>query len=139
MLCEACHERVASHHVIDINGNVVRKRDLCPECFLASSPDAQPESKRFATVLRDARCVYCGGRPYMAGTVLLAIVRGDQNLKFVCIPCSIEHNRYLQEQSEEGASALSEEEHSGLLRKLKEEADRHMKEWVSQRVHDENA
>ena len=139
MLCESCHQREASHHITCINGDVVQKRDLCPECFLASSPDALPESRRLATAQRDARCVYCGGQPYMCGTVLLAIVRGDQNLKFVCIPCSIEHNRYLQEHLQEDASALSQQEHSDFLRKLNEEADGHMKEWVSQRVHDENA
>jgi protein-arginine kinase activator protein McsA len=127
MLCESCHQREANHHITTcINADVVQKRDLCPECFLTNSPDASPESRRLATAQRDARCVYCGGQPYLCGTVLPAILRGDQNLKFVCIPCSIEHNRYLQE-------------HSDLMGKLNEEADQHMKEWVSQRGHDEDA
>ena len=140
MLCESCHQREANHyHTTYIDGKVVQKRELCPECFLASSPGALPESRRLATAQRDARCVYCGGQPYLCGTVLLAVVRGVQNIIFVCLPCSIEHNRYLQEHSLEGAAARSQQERPDLVQKLNEEADRHMKEWVSQRVHDENA
>jgi len=140
MLCESCHQREANHNITCINGDVVvKKRDLCPECFLASSPDLPPESRRLATAQRDARCVYCGGKPYIGGTVLLDIERGVQNIKFACIPCSIEHNRYLQEHLQEDASALSQQEHSDLLRKLNEEADQHMNEWVFQRVRDEHA
>jgi len=140
MLCESCHQLEANHHITTcVDGEVVQKRDLCPECFLASSPDAPAESKRLATAQRDARCVYCGGQPYLCGTVGLAVARGDQNVKFVCIPCSIEHNRYLQERLQEDASALSQREHPDLLLKLNEAGDQHMKEWVSQRVHDENA
>jgi protein-arginine kinase activator protein McsA len=128
MLCESCHQRVADHHITDIiNGGVTQKRDLCPECFLASSPDAPPVARRFATALRDARCEYCGGQPCTGSTDLLAMVTGVQ-LKFMCITCSIEHNRYLQEHLQEGASALSQQE------QLNEEAEQHMKAWVSQRV-----
>jgi hypothetical protein len=124
---------VASHHVTDIEGNVMRKRDLCPECFLESSPDAPGESRRVAAVLRDARCVYCGGQPCMGGTDFLAIVTGAQKLKFMCMACSMEHNRYLQEHLQEDAPPVPPEEQVLLLRKLDEEADQHMKNWVSQR------
>ena len=73
MLCESCHQREANHHITTcINGDAMQKRDLCPECFLASSPDLPPESRRLATAQRDARCVYCGSKPYIGGTVLLA-------------------------------------------------------------------
>lgn len=107
----------------------MQKRDLCPECFEASSPDA----RGFASAQRDARCEYCGGQPCAGGTDFLALVTGVQKLKFMCMPCSMEHNRYLQEHLQQGASALSQQEQLALLRKLNNEADQHMKEWVSQR------
>jgi len=88
MLCESCHQREATCHVTAILGDVIQKRDLCPECFEASSPDA----RGFASAQRDARCEYCGGQLCAGGTDFLAMVTGVQKLKFMCMPCSVEHN-----------------------------------------------
>jgi hypothetical protein len=106
----------------------MRKRDVCSECFEASSPDA----REFASAQRDARCEYCGGQPCAGGTDFFDMVMGVQKLKFMCIPCFTEHNRYLQEHLQQDASGLSREEQLALLRKLTEEADKHMKQWVSE-------
>lgn len=107
----------------------MQKRDLCQECYEASSPDA----RGFASAQRDARCEYCGGQPCAGGTDFLAMVTGIQKLKFMCMPCSMEHNRYIQEHLQPDASALTQGEQLALLRKLNEDADLHMKQWVSQR------
>jgi hypothetical protein len=72
MRCESCHQREATCHVTCIIGDVMQKRDLCPECFEASSPDAS----RLASAQREARCEYCGGQPCAGGTDFLAMIMG---------------------------------------------------------------
>src|SRR5438034_622836 len=117
MLCESCHQREATCHVTAILGDVIQKRDLCPECFEASSPNATG----FASAQRDARCEYCGGQPCAGGTDFLAMVTGVQKLKFICMPCSVERNRYIQEALQQDALGLSQHEQLALLRKLNEQ------------------
>src|SRR5437762_2835107 len=84
----------------------------------------------FAAAQRGARCEYCGGQPCAGGTDFLALVTGVQKLKFMCMPCSMEHNRYIQQQLRPDASALSQQEQLEILGKLGREADDHMKRWV---------
>src|SRR5437773_2903461 len=79
MLCESCHQREATCHVTWIIGDVRQKRDLCPECFEASSPDAG----RLACAQRDAMCEYCGGQPCAGDTDFFAMVTGVQKLRFI--------------------------------------------------------
>ncbi len=104
-------------------------RNLCAECFEASSPDA----RQFASAQRDARCEYCGGQPCAGGTDFLAMVMGVQKLKFMCLPCSMEHNRYVQGHLREDTSRLSQQEQLDLLQELNKKADQHMRQWVSRR------
>ena len=104
-------------------------RDLCVECHEASSPEA----KGLSAVQRDAHCEYCGGQPCAGGTDVLALVMGVQKLTFMCMPCSMEHNLYVQQQLQPNTSGLSRREQLALLRKLDREADEHMKRWVSER------
>lgn len=129
MLCDSCHQRPATCHVVTIVDSVKQTRDLCSECHEASSPEA----REFSAAQRDARCEYCGGQPCAGGTDFLALVTGVQKLKFMCMPCSMEHNRYVQQQLQPDASGISQQEQLALLRKLDEEADKHMKQWVSER------
>src|SRR5208283_1655272 len=129
MLCDNCHQREATCHVCAIEGDVMTSRDLCVECQEASSPEA----REFSAAQRDARCEYCGGEPCAGGTNVLALLTGVQKLKFVCMPCSMEHNRYVQQQLQPNAYGLSQEEQLALLRKLDRDADEHMKRWVSGR------
>ena len=107
---------------------VVTSRDLCIECHEASSPEA----REFSAAQGNARCQYCGGQPCAGGTDFLALVTGIQKLKFMCMPCSMEHNRFVQGQLQED-SGLSQQEQLALLRKIDRDADEHMRQWISER------
>lgn len=99
----------------------MRSRDLCRECYEASSPQAKE--------VLEARCEYCGAEACTGGTDLLDF----EKLKFMCRECSIEHNRYVEQHEPHEASSLSAEEQLALMRRLNQEADAHMKQWVSKR------
>ena len=129
MLCESCHKNEATCHVCTIVNGVSQSRDLCIECHEASSL----ETRALTETARNARCEYCGGQPCAGGTDFLAIVTGIQKLKFMCMPCSMEHNRYLQEQLAHGASELGQIEQLAFIRKVSAQADEHMRRWVSER------
>ncbi len=128
MLCEICQKNQATHHICTIVDGISQSRDLCTECHEASSP----ETREFLTAVRDARCKYCGGQPCMGGMDSLAMATGVQKLKFMCMPCSIEHNRYVRQRLSRDVSRLSQQEQLILLRKLDEEADKHMMQWLSE-------
>lgn len=129
MLCEICHKNQAACHVCSIGGGVSQSRDLCGECLEASSPEATD----FAAAQREARCQYCGGRPCAGGTDIFAMIAGVQKLKFMCMPCSMEHHRFVQQHLQRDASGLSQHDQLVLIRTINEEADTHMKQWVLDR------
>jgi protein-arginine kinase activator protein McsA len=129
MLCENCHQREATVFVKAIDGDVIKSRDLCSECHDASSPEARD----FLTAKREARCEYCGGQPCVGGADIFAMVTGVQKLKFMCMLCSMEQNRFIQQHLQRDPSGLSQHEQLDLLGKLDKEADAHMKQWVSKR------
>jgi len=128
ILCEVCHERPATHHICE--GGTGKSSEFCDECFQSSAP---PEIIQSALETRDAHCQYCGGQPCAGGTDFLALITGVQKMKFMCMPCSMEHNRFLQQQLQPDASRLSQQEQLALLRKLDRDADEHMKKWVADR------
>lgn len=129
MLCEICQKSEATCHVCTIADGVSKSRDLCVECHEANSPDA----REFSAAQRVAHCEYCGGQPCAGGTGFLALVTGVQKVKFMCMPCSMEHNRFVQQSLQRDASGLSQQEQLALLRKLDRDADEHMRHWVSER------
>ena len=129
MLCEICHKNEATSHVCTVIDGVSTSRDLCSECHEASSPEARD----FAAAQCDARCEYCGGQPCGGGTDILAMITGVQKLKFMCMPCSMEHSRFTQQRLQPDASRLSQHEQLELIRKVNDEADTHMKQWVLDR------
>ena len=129
MLCQNCHEREATCHVVAIADGVSRSRDLCNECFEAESPEA----KERASEARAAHCQYCGGQPCAGGTDFLVLMTGVQQMKYMCMPCLMEHNRYIQQQLQQEDSGLSQQEQLAALRTLNIAADKHMKQWVSER------
>ena len=129
MLCEKCHKNEASCHVCTVIGEVSQSRDLCSECYETSPPKA----RKVSAAQRDARCEYCGGQPCAGGTDFLAIATGIQRLKFMCMPCLSEYNRYVQQQLQQDASSLSQQEQLDLLRQLDRRTDEHMRQWVSER------
>ena len=64
---------------------------------------------------------------------MFSLITGVQKLKFMCMPCSMEHNRFVQQQLQQDASGLSQQEQLAWLQKLYHEADEHMKQWVTER------
>lgn len=106
----------------------MKSKDLCAECLDANAP----ATREFTAAARIALCQYCGGHPCAGGTDALALVTGVQKLKFMCMACSMEHNRFIQEHLQD-ASGLSQQEQLALVRKFVEEADDHMRRWVSER------
>jgi protein-arginine kinase activator protein McsA len=129
MLCERCHKAEATSHVCTIVDGISRSSDLCSECYEASSPEARD----FAAAQRESRCEYCGGQPCAGGTDTFALMMGIQKLKFMCMPCFMEHNRYTQQQLRPDASGLSQEEQLALIQKINRDADIYMKQWVLDR------
>ena len=129
MICEVCHKTEATVFVHKIVDGVSQSKKLCTECHEASSPEARD----FAAAQQDARCEYCGGQPCSTGTDISALVTGVQKLKFMCLPCSMEHSRFNLKHLSQDASRLSQHEQLELIRKIDDEADTHMKQWVLHR------
>ena len=64
---------------------------------------------------------------------MFAMIAGVQQSKYMCMPCSMEYHRFLQLQLSPDASSLSQQEQLAVIRKLLDEADAHMRQWVSKR------
>jgi len=130
MLCEKCHQREATCHSTAIIDEVAQTSDLCSECFESS---ASPEASDFLAAARMARCQYCGGHPCAGGSDFFELLTGGQQMSFMCIPCSQEFLRYTQQELDRLPHGLSQQEQIAALRKLREQAETHMKDWVSGR------
>ena len=130
MLCERCHEREATCHSTTVIEGVTRSTDLCSECFESSAP---PETRDFLAAAKTARCRYCGGHPCAGGTDFFEMLTGGQQMSFMCMPCSQEFLRYTQQELERAPQGLSQQEQMAVLGTLRDEAERHMKQWVSER------
>ena len=129
MLCDSCHQRPATCHIVSIVDDVQQTRDLCEECWEASSPEA----KELASAQREARCEYCGGQPCAGGTDFLALGTGMQRMKFMCMPCTLECQRFTEEELPRVPGGLSPPEQLTSIRMLRDKVDEHMKQWVSGR------
>ena len=129
MLCDSCHQQPATCHTVTIVDGVKQTRDLCSECFEAGSPEA----REFASARRAARCQYCGSQPCAGGTDFLALAMGIQRMRFMCMPCTQEFQRYTQQELQRASAGLSQQEQLAAIRTLCEKADTHMKQWVSER------
>ena len=97
MLCERCQKREATCHTTTICDDASKSTDLCSECFEASAP---LEAREAAAATREAHCKYCGGQPCAGGTDLFAMIAGEQQMSFMCMPCSMEFHRFMQEQAQ---------------------------------------
>jgi hypothetical protein len=84
-----------------------------------------PQAKHFL----DSPCAYCGREACIGGDDLLDVGK----LKFMCMPCSIEHDRYVAKHSPPNHSSLSKEEQLASLRRFDEQLVEHMKQWLSKR------
>jgi protein-arginine kinase activator protein McsA len=131
-ICEVCHERRATHFVC--YGGTGKSSHLCDECFESSTP---PEVRQSAAAVRDAHCQYCGGQPCAGGTDFLALATGVLQDRYMCMPCAMEYQRFVQQQLSPDDSGISQQEQLAVIQKLLDEADAHMKQWVSERGYDD--
>jgi hypothetical protein len=130
MLCENCHQREATSCVHTVVDGVPTPKDLCADCHAASSTDVRD----FLQQAENARCEYCGDGPCAGGTDFLALGTGVQKLKFMCMSCTLEHDRYVTEQLPQllkDAAGKSHQQELDLLRQLNERADEHLKQWLA--------
>jgi len=125
MLCDHCQKRKATVHINRIVDDVVQSSDLCQKCAETELPELK--------ALVAARCHYCGGHPCAAFIDFLAPMTGVQQMNYMCIPCSMEHSRYIQQRLPQIDSGLSQQKQLAALRRLNVAADKHMRQWVSQR------
>jgi hypothetical protein len=70
----------------------------------------------------------------MGGTDPLALCVGDQRLTYFCFSCSKEFNRYTGSAMERMPKGLSQQQQLDALRQLRQDADKHMKDWLSRRL-----
>ena len=129
MLCESCQKNEATFSTHLVKDGVTQSRNLCKHCHGAESLGG----KEFEAAQRDARCEYCGGQPCVGGTDIFAMIMGVQKLKFLCVPCLMEHNRFIQEQLKQAAAGLSNQEQIALISTVNANADKHMKQWALNR------
>jgi hypothetical protein len=125
-ICEVCHERPATHHIC--YGGTGKSSHLCDPCFEISAP---PEARQQAAMQREAHCEYCGGQPCAGGIDTFAMLTGIQKWIFTCMSCSMEHNRFIQQQLQQDVSGLSQQEQFEFVRTVNDEAEKHMKRWLS--------
>jgi protein-arginine kinase activator protein McsA len=128
IICEVCHERLATHFVS--YGSTGKSGHLCDECFGSSVP---PEVRDRSAAVREAHCQYCGSQPCTGSGDMFALITGVQKSKYMCIPCSMEYHGFIQQHLSPEASSLSQQEQLTVIRKLLDEADAHMKQWVSEK------
>ena len=84
--------------------------------------------------MRDARCDFCGDPANLGGTDPLSLCVGEQRFTHLCFSCSEEFNRYTGAAMERMPDGLSQEQQLDTIRRLRQDADRHMREWLSRRA-----
>jgi hypothetical protein len=130
MFCERCHERDATCHSTTVIEGMKHSTDLCSQCFESSAP---PGVSDFLAATKAARCRYCGGQPCAGGTDIFELLTGGQPVRFMCMPCAQELHRFNRQELERAPKDLSQQEQMAALRTMRDEAERHMQHWVSQR------
>ena len=128
MLCDQCHQREATNHITSFMGDVKTIRDICAGCLESlGTPEAE-----MASSMRDARCDFCGETADVGTTDILALCLGEQQFRNLCFSCSEEFNSYT------GAAmnlpeGLSQGQQLDAIRKIRDEAERHMRDWLSRK------
>ena len=129
MLCGQCNQREGTTHVCSIVNDVKNVQNLCNECFVSSGT---PASALTASMC-DARCVFCGAAANIGGTDPLASSISEERIKYFCFGCLVEYNRYTCSCVEQLSNDLSEEQQLEVLCRLRQDAEKHMKDWLSQK------
>ena len=129
MICEQCHQREATSHICSFVNGVKQTRDLCTECLESSDT---PEAALAASI-RGARCDFCGAPANTSGNNTLALCIGEERSDNFCFTCAEEYNRYTGSAVEQWPKDLSQQQQLDALRQLLQDADKHMKDWLSRR------
>jgi hypothetical protein len=129
MLCEQCHQREATIHITSIVDDLKHTRNLCAQCLESSGA---PEAA-FATSMRGARCDFCGAPANICGSDHLALCVGEQRFARCCFSCSEEFNRYTGAAVKRMPDGLTQEQQLDAIRQLRQDAQHHMRDWVSRR------
>jgi hypothetical protein len=53
-------------------------------------------------------------------------------MQYLCMPCSLEHGRFVQQRLKSAPPNLSQQEQLAAIRTINIEADKHMKQWISE-------
>lgn len=99
----------------------MRKRDLCQECWEASSTPSERE-------IAASRCYICGAGFNVGGTDPLARRFGVQRMRFFCFQCSPIYNDCVSRALAGVPRDLSAEEQSALLATLTDDVDRQVRQ-----------
>ena len=129
-LCDVCLTRSATHRCVTISDGVKLHRDLCTECFDASTITMGHD---VVTSLDQMPCDYCGTPACAAGTDVLQALCSIQVTNHMCSNCYQEYHSYTIELLDHMQMELSQEEELAAIQRLPEIVDRHMKQWVNER------
>jgi protein-arginine kinase activator protein McsA len=129
MLCQQCQQREATNHITSIRDDVQEFRDLCNECLESSDTPVRD----IAASMRDARCTFCGAPAKVGSMDSLSLCVGEQRTTHFCFRCSEEHHRFTIAALEQVLDGLSQEQQLDVLRRLRQDAERHMRDWLSRR------
>jgi protein-arginine kinase activator protein McsA len=130
MLCERCHNREATCHIVEMAVGVEQVRDFCAECAEVS---ASPELKSILDQTKDAVCEFCGRSPAGTSADMFALMRAVSRLRHMCLECSQEYHRFVLRSLSGVNPNLSQAEQLNVLTKMATEADSDMRNWTKQR------
>ncbi len=130
MLCERCHHREATCHIVEMADGVEQVRDFCAECAESS---ASPELKSILDQTKDAQCEFCGRTPAGKSTDMFALMTATSHLRHMCLECSQEYHGFVLRSLSGVNPNMPQAEQLKDLSKVATDADSHMQNWTKQR------
>lgn len=130
MLCEGCHQREATCHIVKMADGVEQVRDFCAECAESS---ASPELKSILDQTKDAKCEFCEKTPAGTSADMFALMTATSRLRHMCLECSQEYHGFVLRLLSGVNPNLSQAEQLNVLTKIAKDADCHMRNWTKQR------
>lgn len=130
MLCERCHRREATCHIVEMAVGVEQVRDFCADCAESS---ASPELRSILDQTKDAKCEFCGRSPAGTSADMFALMSAVSRLRHMCLECSQEYHRFVLRSLSGVNPNLSQAEQLNVLTKMATEADSHMRNWTKRR------
>jgi hypothetical protein len=89
-LCDACHERPATHHICCVGPFKEVIRDLCSKCYQQmATPEERASDIRFNETIKNGKCAYCGS-PAVTGSCSSSFMTGDwkEEIHLQCEQCT---------------------------------------------------